>query len=174
MKRLCFFLLWFILLFSLLHSQRFGKNKIQYKDFDWKHIKTPHFTIYYYQGEEELAKFAAQVAEDSYYQLKEDLSHTFRKRMPLIIYNSHNDFEQTNVTTSLIEESVGGFTEIFKNRMVVPFEGSYERFRHVINHELVHVFQFDILFGSRLGSVMQSEFMMSVPLWVMEGGSCRI
>ncbi|GAH19066.1 unnamed protein product, partial [marine sediment metagenome] len=51
----------------------------------------------------------------------------------------------------------------------VPFEGSYERFRHVINHELVHVFQFDILFGSRLGSVMQSEFMMSVPLWVMEG-----
>lgn len=169
MKRLCFFLLWFILLFSLLHSQRFGKNKIQYKDFDWKHIKTPHFTIYYYQGEEELAKFAAQVAEDSYYQLKEDLSHTFRKRMPLIIYNSHNDFEQTNVTTSLIEESVGGFTEIFKNRMVVPFEGSYERFRHVINHELVHVFQFDILFGSRLGSVMQSEFMMSVPLWVMEG-----
>lgn len=169
MKKLYFLLLSFFLLFSVLNPQEFGKNKIQYKNFDWKHIKTPHFTIYYYQGEEELVKFAAQVAEESYYKLKEDLSHNFRKRVPLIIYNSHNDFAQTNVTLSLIEESVGGFTELFKNRMVIPFEGSYDRFRHVINHELVHAFQFDILFGSKLGNVMQAEFMMSIPLWVMEG-----
>jgi len=169
LKKLYSLAICFLLLFSLLKTQEFGKNKIQYKNFDWKSIKTPHFIIYYYQGEEELVKFAAQVAEDSYYQLKEDLNHNFRKRVPIIIYNSHNDFEQTNVTLSLIEESVGGFTEIFKNRIVIPFEGSYERFRHVINHELVHAFQFDILFGSRFGSVMQSEFTMNVPLWVMEG-----
>lgn len=160
----------FLLLFgAFLVGQEFGKNKIQYKDFNWKHIKTSHFTIYYYQGEEELAKFAAQVAEDSYYQLQEDLNHNFTKRMPLILYNSHNDFEQTNVTLELVEEGVGGFTELFKNRMVTPFEGSYERFRHVINHELVHAFQFDILFGSNLGSIMQAELLMSIPLWVFEG-----
>ncbi len=153
----------------LLRSQEFGKNKIQYKDFNWKSIKTSHFTIYYYEGAEEIAKFAAQVAEDSYYQLQEDLNHNFTRRMPLILYNSHNDFEQTNVTLELVEESVGGFTELFKNRMVIPFEGSYERFRHVINHELVHAFQFDILFGSNLGSIMQAELLMSIPLWVFEG-----
>jgi Tol biopolymer transport system component len=158
-----------ILHLALLQAQGFGKNKIQYKGFDWQQIKTPHFTIYYYQGEEELAKFAAQVAEDSYYQLQEDLNHSFTKRMPLILYNSHNDFEQTNVTLELVEESVGGFTELFKNRMVIPFEGSYERFRHVINHELVHAFQFDILFGSNIGSIMQAELLMTIPLWVFEG-----
>ena len=169
MKKLFLLIFCLLLLFSFLNSQEFGQNKIQYKNFDWKSIKTPHFRIYYYQGEEDLVKFAAQVAEDSYNQLKEDLNHSFTRRIPLIIYNSHNDFEQTNVTLSLIEESVGGFTEIFKNRIVVPFEGSYEGFRHVINHELVHAFQFDILFGSKLSSVMQAEFMMSIPLWVMEG-----
>jgi len=158
-----------LIFFASLSSQEFGQNKIQYKNFDWKNIKTPHFIIYYYQGEEELVRFAAQVAEDSYIELKEDMSHNFKKRIPLIIYNSHNDFEQTNVTLSLIEESVGGFTEIFKNRMVLPFDGSYESFRHVINHELVHAFQFDVLFGSKLGSIMQSELMISLPLWVMEG-----
>lgn len=170
MKKLLFSSLAILLLLSaLLGAQEFGKNKIQYKGFQWKQIKTPHFTIYYYQGEEEIAKFAAQVAEDSYYQLQEDLNHSFTRRMPLILYNSHNDFEQTNVTLELIEESVGGFTELFKNRMVIPFEGSYERFRHVINHELVHAFQFDILFGSNLGSIMQAELLMSIPLWVFEG-----
>ncbi|TET23777.1 MAG: hypothetical protein E3J78_02010 [Candidatus Cloacimonadota bacterium] len=169
MKKCIYSFLLLLLLASTLLSQEFGKNKIQYKNFNWKHIKTPHFTIYYYQGEEELVRFTAQVAEDSYYQLKEDLNHNFKRRMPLIIYNSHNDFEQTNVTTELIEESVGGFTELFKNRVVLPFEGSYEQFRHVINHELVHAFQFDILFGSNFGSIMQAELLMSIPLWVFEG-----
>jgi Tol biopolymer transport system component len=169
LKKITAVLIWFTLLASILNTEEFGKNKIQYKNFDWKTIKTPHFTIYFYQGEEELVKFAAQVAEDSYLQLKRDLNHNFKQRMPLIIYNSHNDFEQTNVITSLIEESVGGFTELYKNRMVIPFEGSYESFRHVINHELVHVFQFDILFGSKIANVMQSELLSSIPLWVMEG-----
>lgn len=169
MKKIAFIISLFLLTQTLLLAQEFGQNKIQYKNFDWKSIKTPHFIIYYYQGEEDLVKFAAQVAEDSYIELKEDMSHNFKKRIPIIIYNSHNDFEQTNVTLSLVEESVGGFTEIFKSRMVFPFDGSYESFRHVINHELVHAFQFDILFSSKLGSVMQSELMLSLPLWVMEG-----
>ncbi|OQX52143.1 MAG: hypothetical protein B5M53_09290 [Candidatus Cloacimonas sp. 4484_209] len=169
MKRLCLLFFSIFMFHSLLSSQEFGQNKIQYKNFDWKSTTTPHFIIYYYQGEDELVRFAAQVAEDSYDRLKDDMSHSFTKRVPIIIYNSHNDFEQTNVTLSLIEESVGGFTEIFKNRVVVPFNGSYEGFRHVINHELTHAFQFDVLYGSHIGSVMQSQLTMNIPLWVIEG-----
>jgi len=110
LKRLCLLLFSILIFRSLLFSQEFGQNKIQYKNFDWRSTTTPHFVIYYYQGEDELVRFAAQVAEDSYLQLKEDMSHNFTRRIPLIIYNSHNDFAQTNVTLSLVEESVGGFT----------------------------------------------------------------
>ena len=169
MKKSYFVIFCLFFLFGSLRSQEFGKNKIQYRNFDWQYTKTPHFIIYYYTGEEELVKFATQVAEDSYNEISDDMNHSFKERMPLIIYNSHNDFEQTNVTLSLIEESVGGFTEIFKNRMVLPFEGSYESFRHVINHELVHAFQFNILFGSNISNIIQAELMISIPLWVMEG-----
>ena len=147
----------------------FGKNKVQYKGFDWKVLETPHFEIYFYQGEEELAKFARQVAEDSYSMLSEDLSHTLSEKVPILIYNSHNDFEQTNVILELIEESVGGFTEIYKNRVVVPYVGSYEDFRHVITHELVHAFQFDLLYGAGIGSVISRQHLYSVPLWFVEG-----
>ncbi len=69
----------------------------------------------------------------------------------------------------MIEEAVGGFTEILKNRMVVPFTGDYEDFRHVLVHELTHVFQFVIFFPTKMEALFSGDIFYSVPLWVMEG-----
>ncbi|GAG87790.1 unnamed protein product, partial [marine sediment metagenome] len=159
-----------ILIFNLvIFSQYFGQNKVQYKDFNFKIIDTEHFDIYFYQGGDEIAAFAEQVLEDGYEVLSEDLGVQIDFRIPVILYNSPNDFSQTNVTLALIEESVGGFTELLKNRVVIPFTGDYEDFRHVLVHELTHVFQFVIFFPSRLEAVFSGDIFYSVPLWVMEG-----
>lgn len=158
----------YILLLALL-SQYFGQNKIQYRDFNFKILSTEHFEIYFYEGGEELAQFAQDVLEDGYEQLTKDFGVTIDFRIPVILYNAPNHFSQTNVTLELIEESVGGFTEILKNRMVIPFNGDYEDFRHVLLHELTHVFQFVIFFPSKLEAILTGDFMYSIPLWVMEG-----
>ncbi len=157
------------LLLLFLVSQYFGQNKIQYKDFDFSVLKTEHFAIYFYEGEEQLAAFARTVLEETYLRLKEDLATDITFEIPVIIYNSPNEFSQTNVTLELIEESVGGFTEIFKNRVVVPFDGSYESFRHVLAHELTHVFEFSIFFGARMQAILSSDLLYNIPLWVFEG-----
>ncbi|MEO0215744.1 MAG: hypothetical protein ABIL14_01860 [candidate division WOR-3 bacterium] len=152
-----------------LCQQYFGQNKIQYKDFDFKILNTEHFDIYFYPGGENLASFAEDVLEDGYEMLSKDLGVEVEFRIPVIIYNSPNDFSQTNVTLELIEESVGGFTELLKNRMVIPFNGDYEELRHVLVHELTHVFQFVIFFPSKLEAILTGDFLYSIPLWVMEG-----
>ncbi len=149
--------------------QSFGKNKVQYREFDWEFLQTRHFDIYYYDGGRLLAEFAADVAESSYVSLKQDLRYEIEKRIPILIYNSHNDFGQTNVTYSLIEESVGGFTEIFKDRVVIPFQGNYADFRHVIHHELTHAVMFQMLYGRAAGSMVMSMARFQVPLWLAEG-----
>ncbi|KPK67720.1 hypothetical protein AMJ87_12960, partial [candidate division WOR_3 bacterium SM23_60] len=69
----------------------------------------------------------------------------------------------------LIEEGVGGFSEILKNRMVIPYTGDYEEFRHVLVHELTHVFQFAIFFPSRMEAIFSGDLFYTIPLWVMEG-----
>jgi len=148
----------------------FGKNKVQYKSFDWRVVKTENFDIYFYQGEDEIVRFAQQIVEEAYEKMRTDLKHKLKNRIPIIIYNSHNDFQQTNVILELIEESVGGFTELYKNRVVVPFTGSYEDFRHVLVHELTHAIEFDLLFGSSVGSIFsRSMYALDLPLWVFEG-----
>jgi len=159
-----------MLILLLLFSQmQFGKNKIQYRDFQWHIKETAHFKIYYYKGEENLMPFAQQVAEDAYKELSKDLNFKFSERMPIIIYASHNDFEQTNVVDEIVEEWVGGFTEMFKDRVVVPFDGSYEDFRHVINHELTHTFQYRLLYGKGLKKLTFLYNRYNIPLWFMEG-----
>jgi WD40 repeat protein len=158
-----------LLLSLLIVTQYYGQNKVQYRDFDYKIFTTEHFDIYYYPGGEDLAAFAEDVLEDAYRRYSEDLGVEVDFRIPVILYDSPNDFSQTNVTLQLVEESVGGFTEILKNRMVIPFSGDYDDFRHVLAHELVHVFQFTIFFPSKLEALVSGDIFYSIPLWVMEG-----
>ena len=129
------FLYTFILfLVTSINAQSFGQNKVQYRDFDWNFIQTPHFDIYYYGGEQDLAEFAADVAEESYEQISVHLRWDLKRRVSIMVYNSHNEFQQTNVVGTYMREGIGGVTELFKNRVVFPFEGNYEQFRHVIHH----------------------------------------
>jgi len=164
----------FIILFSLplvlaQEDLYFGKNKIQYQKFDWHYIQTEHFDIYFYDGGDKLGKFSAEVLEDAYQTVKEELRYSLNKRVPIIIYNSHNEFQQTNVTPGLLPEGVGGFTEAFKNRVVIPFMGSYEDFRHVLHHELTHAMIFDMLYGNIIRSILSRQALFDLPLWFAEG-----
>ena len=147
----------------------FGQNKVQYRDFDWYYIQTSNFDIYFYKGEDSLAVFAADVLEKAYVKIQEELNYSVTERVPLIIYASHNEFQQTNVISELIPEGVGGFTEIFQNRIVIPFTGSYEDFRHVLHHELTHAVIFNLLYGNALKSILSREALFRPPLWFAEG-----
>lgn len=150
-------------------AQSFGKNKVNYTTFDWQSIPTEHYDIYYTDGGYEIALIAAEFAEDSYNSLSEHWNYQMKKRVPLLVFNSHNDFSQTNVITEILTEGTGGFTELFKNRVVIPWEGSLAKFRHVIHHELTHAMYFDMLYGGIIESIVGREYMFDLPLWFAEG-----
>ncbi|RKX25138.1 MAG: hypothetical protein DRP45_06635 [Candidatus Zixiibacteriota bacterium] len=147
----------------------FGKNKVHYKSFEWSYIQTRHFDIYFYEDAYPTSKFAAEVLESAYVEISHELHYKLQNRIPIFIYNSHNDFEQTNIISSLLPEGVGGFTEIFKKRVVIPFDGSYEDFRHVLHHELTHAVTYDLLYGNSLSSIISSRRFFNMPLWLAEG-----
>jgi Tol biopolymer transport system component len=155
--------------FSGAQETYFGKNKVRYKDFDWSYIQTRHFDIHFYEDAYPTAQFASAVLESAYVEISHELNYLIQRRVPIFIYNSNNDFQQTNIISSLIPEGVGGFTEMFKNRIVVPFSGSYEDFRHVLHHELTHAVTFDLLYGNALSSLISRQRLFSMPLWLAEG-----
>ncbi|MGE3800684.1 MAG: biopolymer transporter Tol, partial [Candidatus Kapaibacterium sp.] len=151
-------------------GQEFGKNKVQYREFDWKFIQSNHFDIYFYdEAGRNLATFTSYVAEDALSSIQEHLRFTITDRISLVIYNSKNDFQQTNVVNAYMPEGVGGVTELFKNRVVVPFEGNWEQFRHVIHHELVHAVLNDKFYGGSIQSIIQNNIEVELPIWMNEG-----
>jgi hypothetical protein len=145
----------------------FGRNKVQYTNFDWYILQTDHFDIYYYPEMQELAEHGAHFAEESYLYLENKFNFTINRRIPLIFYSSHLHFQQTNVTPSFIPEGVGGFFEFLKGRVVIPSDGNINLFRKVIFHELVHVFMHSkVYFSNKERSRFEGTY---PPLWFVEG-----
>lgn len=150
-------------------AQYFGRNKVQYENFDWQILNTPHFEIFFYPEAEELAARAAVIAEDAYQRLSGVFEHEFEQQVPFILYASPNDFQQTNISDGLIGEGTGGFSEPLRNRMVLPYPGDNHGFVHVINHELVHVFMFDLVYKSLHDKSDVRRSWFPVELWFAEG-----
>src|SRR2546426_1031292 len=145
----------------------FGQNKIQYRSFDWRVLRGEHVDLYFYPEEDELGRVALAYAEESYGVLERRFTHHVQRRVPLIIYASHTDFEQTNVLPFVPPEGLLGVTEFLKRRVALPFTGSYSDFRHTIRHELVHVFQLSLVAEvfRRYPRFRRAE----LPLWWSEG-----
>ena len=153
---------------GILSAQYFGRNKVQYTDFDFKVIQTEHFDVYYYDRERVAALDAARMAERSYARLSKVLNHEFRERKPIILYASQSDFQQTNAT-EVGGEGTGGVTDFARNRAVMPFTGAYADFQHVLTHEMAHQFQYDIWSRGRAGAGLNTLIAIAPPLWFAEG-----
>ena len=152
---------------SAQYTFHFGRNKVQYDDFDWHILKTEHFDVYYYPEMQELAEYGAHFAEEAYEELQNKFNFSLTHRPPLIFYSSNLHFKQTNITPGFIPDGVGGFFEFLKGRVVIPANGNIHQFRRVIRHEMVHVFTYSkVLRVVRDHRIPPDRFL---PLWFTEG-----
>ncbi|MBL8024888.1 MAG: PD40 domain-containing protein [Fibrobacteres bacterium] len=157
-----------VLLTALSAYAQFGQNKVQYDKSKWITIQTPHFDVYYSDYSKEQAVYAAAFLEKALDSITRSVDYHVKKRIPVIIYRSQSEFMQTNVILEELSEGVGGFTEVFKSRVVVPFTGSWPDFHHVLHHELVHAVMYDLIFENVVNA-FRARTSFQIPLWVAEG-----
>lgn len=148
-------------------AQYFGRNQVQWQRFDFHVLRTEHFDIHFYPADNRAAQDAARMAERWYARLSAFFGHRFTERKPIILYGNVPEFHQTTLSGGIIGEGVGGFTEPLRDRLVMPLAGTYADTDHVLGHEMVHVFQFDMaaaqVHRQRGGSLER------MPLWLIEG-----
>ncbi|MGD8396572.1 MAG: hypothetical protein PVF43_13975, partial [Candidatus Eiseniibacteriota bacterium] len=145
----------------------FGQNKIQYSDFQWQVMKTPHIDLHFYPEEREVARWVAEVGEEAASEFESAMGIELHKPIPFMLYASPHAFQQTNVSPYLISESVGGLTELIKGRVLVPHNGSYYKLRWVVRHELVHAIMLE-----KISQVLREHKKTRYtypPLWYVEG-----
>src|SRR5215213_4574575 len=112
----------------------FGRNKVQYRKFDFQVLKTEHFDIHFYPEEEQAARMTARLAERWYARISKLLNHELRGRQPLVLYASAPHFWQTTALEGEMGEGTGGVTEAYKRRIVLPLAGPIQLTDHVLGH----------------------------------------
>ena len=152
-----------------VEAQYFGRNKVQYENFHFQVLKTEHFDVLFYPPEAEAARHAARMAERWYARLSSVFDHELSGRQPVILYASAAEFQQTNAILGTLGEGTGGVTEALRRRIVLPTGGTLADLDHVLGHELVHAFQYDITGSGRPNSLGALPAASQLPLWFIEG-----
>ncbi|MBC5993196.1 BamA/TamA family outer membrane protein [Pontibacter cellulosilyticus] len=151
---------------TVVQAQYFGRNKPAYKKFDFKVMESPNFKLYHYFDNQQDALKVIQDSERWYKLHQLVLKDTIAEPNPLIIYKNHADFQQTTAISGAISVGTGGVTEGLKNRVVMPITLSNKQTDHVLGHELVHAFQYNMM---RTGDSLSLNSMRNLPLWMVEG-----
>src|SRR3954469_6626168 len=165
-SRLLFAFLAAFLLVPAANAQYFGRNKVQWESFHFKVLQTQHFDIYYYDQEADVVEDIGRMAERWYARLSTTFNPSFTRK-PIVLYANAADFQQTTTTPGFIGEGTGGFTDEFMNRVVLPLTGDYAENDHVLGHEIVHVFQYDI--AAAQNNNRRRFNLEQLPLWLVEG-----
>lgn len=163
-------LLLLLILLNTSEISAFGKNKVQYAALSWWMRPSTHYTLYYHQDKNTLPEVANRWIANAYQSLSADLSFTHDTPIPIILYGNPTLFAHTNIISEILPEGVGGFTEVFKNRIAVPFSGSYSELRHVLHHEMAHAFVFGIIFD-KFGGASAMVNNAQIPFWFNEGSA---
>lgn len=149
--------------------ERFGKNRIQYRNFEWKIIRTSNFEIYYYQDGTQIANLTAQYAESEFDRITELLGYTPYNRVKIFLFNSPQELAQSNIGLNAQSGLSSREQDLSKSRVELAFTGDQVSFRRQIVRDIATLFVYDMLYGGSLKDALQSSLLLTLPDWFMPG-----
>lgn len=149
--------------------EKFGKNRIQYRNFKWRIFQTSNFEVYFYQNGDNLARLTAQFAETEFDRITDILGYTPYNRIKIFLYNSPEELEQSNIGIATFDELSEKDIDLSQSRLEVAFTGDQISFRKELVYQIAHLFVYDMLYGGNLKDALQSSILLTLPNWFMSG-----
>ena len=151
-------------------NMTFGKNRVQWTDFHWSYYMNDNFDVYFYQGGNDLARYAQAYAKDQIPRLETRLNSRFSKKIQFIVFNSMGDFKQSNINLEEEENgNTGGIARIIGSKVILYFDGDYTHFEAQIREGIVRLLFSQIMHGVSVGSQIRSSFRYNIPQWFQDG-----
>ena len=148
----------------------FGKNRVQWTDFHWSYYMNDNFDVYFYQGGDDLARYAQAYAKDQIPQLEARLNSRFGKKIQFIVFNSKGDFKQSNINLEEEENgNTGGITKIIGTKVILYFDGDYTHFEAQIREGIARLLFSQVMNGISIGSQIRNSYRYDIPQWFQDG-----
>jgi len=147
----------------------FGKNRVQFKQFEWKYYRFPKFETYFYTGGKELAVYTAKSAQKSLLEQEELFDFDLRENIQFIIYNKQSDFKQSNIGLGLENGEIAGLTQIMGSKVFIYFNGNHADFDKQIKEGIAQVLINQQVYGSSWTQVLKNSSLLTLPEWYTKG-----
>lgn len=148
----------------------FGKNRVQFKEFQWTYYKYEKYDIYFYLGGKELALYTARYIEENLDDIEDKLDTSLDDKMQLIIYNTLTDLKQSNIGLIQNESyNTGGVTHIIGKKVFLYFDGNHNHFNKQIKAGISQTIVNQLLYGTSIGSQIKNTSLFPFPDWYMNG-----
>ena len=157
--------------FSQQAREPFGKNRIQYRQFDWKYLSGENFDIYYYDNQKEMATNALEFLEHEFDRITDLIDYPPYFKTKVFLYRSLADLRQSNVGLNHTVFNVGGETEFIKPYVEVANMGTAYEFKEELLSRISDLMVNEMMFGGNLKDVFQSSILMNLPDWFVDGAS---
>ncbi|HRD39595.1 MAG TPA: hypothetical protein PLC65_13255, partial [Bacteroidia bacterium] len=148
----------------------FGKNRIQYQDFNWTYFDYDRYKVYLYQGGKEIAQYVSVSVDKQLPILEKRLDFQMNDKVQILVYNNQNDFKQSNLGLSAEEETnVGGVTHIVGDKINVYFNGSHADLDRQIRAGLADLMISKRMYGGSAREMVRNSTLLVLPDWFKQG-----
>ncbi len=151
-------------------QMNFGKNRVQYEDFDWFYYKYPNYDVYFYQGGRELALYTAKYSKEIIQEMELDIGFLLEDRLQFVLFNNFTDLKQSNI--GLINDSrynTGGVTHIVGSKVILYFDGNHHDLEKQIRAGIAQTLINHMIYGSSLGAQIKNNSLFPFPEWFLKG-----
>ncbi len=149
--------------------QEYGKNRVQYTQFDWVFYRFERYDVYFYTRNDELAAQVARMADDQLVRIESLLDAPLDERVQILVFNNLSDLKQSNVNSNSDEDyNTGGVTRISGRRLFLQFDGDYVKLEKDLRSGLAEVVLSNLVYGSFTESIRNSA-LLNLPEWYTEG-----
>ncbi len=148
----------------------FGKNRVQYQNFNWQLYRANLFDVYFYPTSKPLADYTFGKAPGMISELERTLNYTLYKKIHFIVYNTQGDFRESNFGFDNEDfYNQGGITNIYGNKVYLYFDGNHNHFDKMIRSGIATIFARNIVEGESVGANISAGHLSSLPNWFYSG-----
>lgn len=152
----------------------FGKNRIQYRQFDWLYLSGENFDVYYYDARKTVAQEALNYLEAEFDRITDMIDYPPYFKTKVFVYNSLTDLRQSNMGLNKNAHKVGGETDFIKPYIEVAHMGTAQEFKDELLSQMSELMVNEMMFGGNLKDIFQSSILMNLPDWFVNGASLYV
>jgi Tol biopolymer transport system component len=152
----------------------FGKNRIQYRQFDWQYLSGENFDVYFYDGRQTVAREALNFLEAEFDRITDLIGYPPYFKSKVFLYNSLSDLRQSNVGLNKNIYYVGGETEFIQPYIEVAHLGTTQEFKEELLFKVSDLMINEMMYGGNLKDIFQNALLLNLPDWFVQGASLYV